>query len=316
VARTGGAPRQFTSLGVKASALAWRPDSGALVFAADADQRDEHNYGRADLWVVDLEGNSMRPTDDGYNVLQPAWSPDGEALVFRRQASARRLPVNRGPVYGAPVYLVRLRMDGVGGAQNLTADWALLPSQPQMRRQGDLYFSGGIGGNTHLFRIGSSALSVEQVTSGDRRLNGFTFSTAFDSFAYSMTGSAHPSEMYAAESGEADERKLTGFNDPVLAEVELPTEERILFPSDDGTQVEGWVLVPQDYDLAERLYPLILSIARGSTGYGEVLLWAIWGGWGVPSTEKTCSPMSTTFWPTGRWTRTVWGSPATRTVGS
>ncbi|MEE2638965.1 MAG: S9 family peptidase [Acidobacteriota bacterium] len=349
VARTGGAPRQLTSLGVNASALAWRPDSGALVFTADTEQRDEDNYGRADLWVIDLEGRTTRLIDDGYSVSQPVWSPDGESLVFRRQASlnlviatmredvlsesaesgqwetderikdelrrqqasARRAPVNHGPVHGAPVDLVRLRVAGAGGAKNLTADWDLLPSQPQMSPQGELYFSGGIGGNTHLFRIGSLASSVEQVTSGNRRLNGFTFSTAFDRVAYSVTGSVHPSEMYAAELGEVGDRKLTGFNDPVLAEVEVPTAERILYPSDDGTQVEGWVLVPPGYDPAAGPYPLILSIhggphgaygnsfafeqqlyaaaghvvvytnPRGSTGYGEAFLWAIWGGWGT-----------------------------------
>ena len=64
VSRDGGAPRQLTSLGVNVSSVTWRPDSGALAFSADTHQRNEHNYGRSDLWVVDLDGETTRLTDD------------------------------------------------------------------------------------------------------------------------------------------------------------------------------------------------------------------------------------------------------------
>ena len=86
VSRDGGAPRQLTSLGVNVSSVTWRPDSGALAFSADTHQRNEHNYGRSDLWVVDLDGETTRLTDDRYASSQPTWSPDGQFLVFRRQA--------------------------------------------------------------------------------------------------------------------------------------------------------------------------------------------------------------------------------------
>src|SRR5258708_5075494 len=56
VSREGGTPKQVTHLGVDVKSAAWRPDSAALALAADAHQRDEYSYERADLWTVDLEG--------------------------------------------------------------------------------------------------------------------------------------------------------------------------------------------------------------------------------------------------------------------
>jgi len=358
VSRDGGAPRQLTTLGVNVGNLAWRPDSRALAFSADTHQRDEHNYGRSDLWVTLLDGGTTRLTDDRYNSSQPIWSPDGQFLVFRRQAGlnlvidamrdgiiparaerrrveasqseeeriaeelrheqeeARLGRVERQPGYGAPVDLVKMRADGGGFVQVLTASWDLLPSQARFSPDGGhVCFGGGVSGNTHLFRVPSAGAQVEQVTEGDRQLSGFSFSTAFDRIAYSVTDSARPSEMYVAELGDSDDRRLTGFNEAFVEEVQLPTAERIRYPSDDGTEVEGWVLLPPGYDPADGPYPLILTIhggphgafgnrfsfehqlfaanghvvvytnPRGSTGYGEGFLWATWGGWGNLDTE-------------------------------
>ena len=67
----GGEPRQLTDLGVNASGVAWSPDGSRLAFTADAHQRDEHSYERADLWVVDLDGTVTRLTDDEYSYCQP-----------------------------------------------------------------------------------------------------------------------------------------------------------------------------------------------------------------------------------------------------
>src|SRR5215472_12385368 len=60
VARDGGVARQVTRLGVDVREPAWRPDSGALAFAADTHQREEYTYERPDLWTVDLDGKTHR----------------------------------------------------------------------------------------------------------------------------------------------------------------------------------------------------------------------------------------------------------------
>ncbi|MGH9854018.1 MAG: S9 family peptidase [Blastocatellia bacterium] len=310
VPRAGGTPKQITKFGFDAQAVAWRPDSGALLIEANAHQRDEYTYERADLWLAPLDGQVKRLTDDGYDHSSPAWAPDGRFVVFRRQQGLSQV-IQAKRNHGAPVDLYR--MPGGGGQiENLTAAWDLLPGAPSWSGDGKfVYFSGGIGGASHLFRVAASGGAVEQVTQGDRMLGAFSLSAAFDRIAYSATDSSRPSEIFSARIDGSNEKKLSGVNDAFAGGVFLSRAERILYPSKDGTQIEGWVLLPPGYDPAKGKYPLILNIhggphgaygnnfsfqfqllaangyvvlytnPRGSTNYGEKFLWATWGGWGV-----------------------------------
>ncbi|MGH9837421.1 MAG: prolyl oligopeptidase family serine peptidase [Blastocatellia bacterium] len=319
VSRAGGAPKQITKFGFNVQSAAWRPDSGALVVEANAHQRDEYLYERADLWLVTTGGQVKRLTDDGYDHGAPAWSPasspSGRFIVFRRQQGLSQVIAARQN-HGAPLDLYRIPTEG-GPVTNLTANWDLLPGAPSVSADGKfVYFSSAIGGNSHLFRVPALGGAVEQVTQGDRTLGGISLSAAFDRIAYSATDPTHPSEIFSASiagniAATVSERKISGVNEAFTSEVRLARAERILFPSKDGTQIEGWVVLPPGYNAAAGKHPMILNIhggphgaygngfsfpfqllaangyivlytnPRGSTGYGEKFLWATWGGWGV-----------------------------------
>jgi dipeptidyl aminopeptidase/acylaminoacyl peptidase len=128
--------------------------------------------------------------------------------------------------------------------------------------------------------------------------------------AYAATDTVRPPEIFSARVDGSDERKITGFHDALVEEVRLSAAEKILYPSKDGTEIEGWVLLPPGYQPTQGSYPMILSIhggphsvygnrfsfqfqlwaangyavlytnPRGSSGYGENFLYATWGGWG------------------------------------
>jgi len=304
VARDGGTPRQLTQLGVDVRSAAWKPDSSALALVADSHQRDEYSYERADLWVVDLDGKIRRLTDDGFEYDSPVWTPDGQSLIFRRQQGLNQIIQARAN-HGAAVDLYRMPA-AAGPMTNLTANWDLIPEAPVSRDQ-FIYFSADIAGDVHLFRERASGGPVEQITEGARSLGGFSFSATADRIAYTATDARHPAEVFSAHLDSTGETKLSALNEKSLNDVELSPAERIRFRSADGTEVEGWMVLPR---VAKSPYPLILSIhggphmaygeafnyefqwlaangfavlyinPRGSTGYGEKFLWATWGGWG------------------------------------
>ena len=313
VPRDGGSARQLTRLGINVEAAAWRPDSGALVLTADSQQRDEHTYERADLWIVDLDADTRRLTDDGYHHAAPAWSADGQAIVFRRHEGLDMVIAQRRSS-GAAVDLFRMPAAG-GEPENLTASWDLRPGAPTSATDGGVYFSARIGGERHLFRVAPESHTVEQVTDGPRQLSDFSFAAGFDRMAYVGTRPTRPGEVFAARYAGDGEIKLSGFNDALVGELRLRPAERIRYPSKDGTEVEGWIILPgADRQQAGRA-PLILSIhggphgaygesfsfqfqlwasqgyavlytnPRGSAGYGEDFLWATWAGWGNLDTE-------------------------------
>jgi dipeptidyl aminopeptidase/acylaminoacyl peptidase len=314
VPREGGKPRQLTRLGVRVQEVAWRPDSRALVVTADSHQRDEWIYERADLWLVPLEGEARRLTDDGHHHEAPAFSPDGRSLVFRRQLGLSAVIESRRG-QGAAVDVYAMPAEG-GALRSLTEAWDFIPGDPVFAADGRwVYFAGGVGGDAHLFRASLEGAAVERVTRGARRLGGFSFSADTRGMAYTAADPTHPAEVFAARSDGSGERALSALNAGLLREVGLRPAEPLSFHSRDGTPVEGWVILPAGYGPERRKLPLILSIhggphgayqndfsfqwqlwaargyavlytnPRGSTGYGEKFLWATWGGWGNLDSE-------------------------------
>jgi dipeptidyl aminopeptidase/acylaminoacyl peptidase len=307
VERDGGKPRQLTSLGVNVRTPSWRPDSGALAFAADTHQRDEYSYERADLFTVDLTGMVTRLTDDGFDHASPVFTTAGDALVAQREQSLNQILAARQQ-HGSPTDLYRFPLAG-GSPVNLTSAWDLIPGAPRPSADGrHVYFTAGTAGTTHLFRVAGTGGSVEQVTSGERRLSDVSIAWAGGRIAYAASSTTQPSEVFAAALDGSREQPLTQMNRAFTSEVTLRPAERLRFPSRDGTSIEGWIIMPAAP--AGVRVPLVLAIhggphgaygtdfnfqfqlmaanglavlftnPRGSTEYGEKFLWATWGGWG------------------------------------
>lgn len=309
VPRRGGEPRQLTGMDVDASGLDWRPDGQAIAFAADEHQRDEHSYPRADLWTVDLDGSVTRLTDDEFNWGGPVWSPRGDRLVSRGSAGLDVVIRERWD-HGAPTDLWLFSADGAE-RRNLTSDFDLIPGDPVWSADGsELFFSASVGGDSHLFRLQVATGGVEQVSRGEGRRGSVSYSADRSVVAYVGQSPTHPGDVFAGPLG-GDAEQLTSVNARFLEGVALQVPERLLFPSADGTEIEGWLMAPVDYSENDgREWPLILNIhggphgaygnsfsfdfqlqaakgyfvlytnPRASTGYGEDFRWATWGSWG------------------------------------
>jgi len=125
--------------------------------------------------------------------------------------------------------------------------------------------------------------------------------------AFTASDALRPAEAFASRIDGSNECRLSSFNDAWIKEVDLAHAERIHFPSKDGTQIEGWLMLPHavrppyalvlsihggphgaygsifNFEfqwLAANGYAVLFTNPRGSTGYGEKFLWATWGGWG------------------------------------
>ena len=307
----GGAERQLTQLGLRPSGTQWNKDGTALLFTADSAYRNERSYGRSDIWTVSPGASPRRLTSNaGYSYAGARYSPDGLWILAMR-TFALDMVIAQKLNHGGPVDLIVMPAGG-GAEKNLTGEWDYLPSGAQWSPDGKyVYFTGGIGGTTHLFRVAPTAGPVEQVTKGERRIGGLSFDRAMTKMAFTVGRFEAPSEISVANIDGTGERQLTHIFDPFLKSVALSSAERLQFKSADGTPVEGWLLVPYGYRRDGGPYPLIVSNHggphsavgygfdfksqyfaangyfvlqvnfRSSTGYGEKFLWATWGAWGT-----------------------------------
>jgi dipeptidyl aminopeptidase/acylaminoacyl peptidase len=316
-----GSARQLTRLGLRPENLQWRPDGGAILFTADEADLDEMAFGRSDLFLVTTDGQVTRLTDDAFEYSRASFSPDGRWITYTRSLGHDTIVTPpRLPDGGPRDFFVRPASGGE--PVNLTADWDLDAGSPQWSPDSRyLYFTAGIGGANHLFRVPAAGGPVEQVTTGERRLNGITFDKAFRRITYTVGEFDRPSDVWTADIDGRNERRLTDVHKDFLDAFQIATRppEAIRWNSTDGTPVEGFLLFPHGYDPQRGPYPLIvmnhggphsasgygfnfkhsyfnangyfvfLPNFRSSSGYGDAFKWGTWGAWGTNDGEDVVS---------------------------
>lgn len=308
---TGGNASAITKLGLRPTGVQWVPDNSGVIFSADSTYRDELSYGRTDIWSVTRDGMLRRLTPRGeFDYNGARLSPDGRILMATRQLTRDHV-IAKKLDHGGAVDIVVMSPNG-SGENNLTETWDYLPSNVQWSPDNKyIYFEGGVGGTTQLFRVSPNGGGIEQLTKGQRNHSGITFNKAFTKIVYTVGVFEKPSDVFIANVDGTDEKQLTNVHEAFLNEVSLSKSDRLLFKSADGTEIEGWITYPYNYRLNAGPYPLIVSSHggphaattyglnfknqyfaangyfvletnfRSSTNYGEKFLWATWGAWGT-----------------------------------
>ena len=309
---------QLTRLGLRPTSVDWSPDNTTIAFIADSNYRSERKYARTELYSVTTDGVVKRLTPNTqYDYAGAAYSPNGKWILTTR-GLADDYVIGKKLTYGGANDLVLVPANG-GAEINLTKDWDYLPTRAFWSTDGAfVYFTGEVGGATHLFRVSATGGAVQQVTTGERRLAGFSYDKALTRMAYTVGVMERPAEIFVAGIDGSGETQLTHVHDDVLNEVAVSRTEHLRYKSADGTPIEGWLVMPAGYR-ADRKYPLIVASHggphsadgygfnfknqylaangyfvlfvnfRSSTGYGEKFLWGTWGAWGSKDGQDVMS---------------------------
>ncbi len=316
----GGTARQLTDLQFDVGGVTWSSDGRRIFFTGNERQDDEHNPDNTgDIWSVAVAGGSVRRlTTNPGSESAPALSPDGGSIAYLSSPA-------RGEQ--TDILVQDVGPDGSlrGLALNLTADWDLQPGAPSWSEDGSrIRFSAGTGGNSHLFAVPATGGELAQVTAGDRRLSGFSFTSDDQAMAFTATDPVTPNELYVAAGDGSTEQKATGFNDDWLSDITLMPAERIAWMMEDSVEVEGWVVRPVD-EVPGRSYPMVLKIhggphsaygntffptfhvlsaagfyvlytnPRGSSGYGHAFQYATREQWGIVDREDYLAGVDATL---------------------
>jgi dipeptidyl aminopeptidase/acylaminoacyl peptidase len=304
----------LTTEDLRPTNIVWHPNGKLLAFVADPDWRNELKYESPDVYTVTINGVVTRLTNDGYVYSDLEFSPDGQYLAWARTFGTDMV-IEQKLNHGGPRDLFVLPIGTGGNVRpiNLTANWDLEPGDARFAPDGQfLYFSAGIGGETHLFKVSVPGGVVTQITKGPRRLTGFSYDSTMTKVAYTASTHDSPGELYVSNIDGSGEKPLTHVLSPFLDTIAFGQTDRLEWASKDGTKIEGWLTHPTpdkrpaagvtaplivfshggphsatgySFDFKKQFfaaqgYFVLDTNFRSSTNYGEAFKWATWGAWG------------------------------------
>ncbi|MFD1849941.1 S9 family peptidase [Oceanobacillus bengalensis] len=135
------------------------------------------------------------------------------------------------------------------------------------RDEKSIYFIATDFGATGLYQASFNS-EVEVLYKNDNHIFGFSYEATSDSFILGVSTPIDPCNFYSFRKG-ADLTQLTNSNALFLEEVAVIEPEVLVIPTEDGLELQGWLLRPYGYKDGEK-YPFILEVHGGPHAmYGQ-----------------------------------------------
>jgi dipeptidyl aminopeptidase/acylaminoacyl peptidase len=282
------------------------PDGKWIAMAINATPPPYRERTNLDIYVIPADGTGALKdltATNPYTDDSPRFAPDGRSIYYIREAK-----YNAGNRRIARIDLAS------GASTTLTNAYDRSFEPVSFSSDGKTLYSGSEDrGVVGVFRLSADG-------SGLSRLYAMGTSTGLNarggSIVLANEASDRPSEIYTLDAARGAVRRLTKFNDSMLAGFDLGKTESKEFRGAGGDTVQMFVTYPPGFD-ASKKYPLVqilhggphtmfrddfgyrwnqhlfaspgYVVARvnrhGSTGFGEAFVGSIDGNWGEKPTE-------------------------------
>lgn len=236
--------------------FSFSPEGARIAFSAQRDP-DLISSFSADIYVVNVADGAVKKIVDTPGPDQnPHWSPDGKQIAYETSGGSRYFFYTNGHIAVVPAE---------GGAPRVLSsafdeDANLLRWAPE-----GIYFSALQKTTSSLFLLDPQSKAVKQIVMpGSAIANSFSFTKEFQQVAYRGSGENQYGEVYVASLSAPAPVRLTRAGDQ-LSGFAPGRREVIRWKSGDGTEIEGVLIKPADFD-AKKKYPLLVVIHGGPTG--------------------------------------------------
>lgn len=236
--------------------FSFSPDGTRIAFSAQRDP-DLISAFSSDIYVVTVsDGAVKKVVDTDGPDRNPQWSPDGRQIAYETSGGNKYFYYTNAGIAVVPA-------EG-GKPQILTSEFDEDADLLRWAPEG-IYFSALQKTNSGLFVLDPASKTVKPIAmSGSTIANGFSFSKDFKRVAYRGAGQNQYGEVYETSLASPAPMRLTHASDQQSG-FTLAKREVVRWKSGDGTEIEGVLIKPADFDPKKR-YPLLVVIHGGPTG--------------------------------------------------
>jgi dipeptidyl aminopeptidase/acylaminoacyl peptidase len=251
-----GAERRLTDTDHRIGSFSVAPNGDRILFTSRIENR-RNQQNLSEIQLLEVETGTIRQlTDNSAPEGRLSWAPDGRSFAYTARTDGEwELLLDKIWVMdpdGGGRRIVSGAFDGNIG--NLV--WAPDASE--------ILFSGLHGTNNNLYRINLGSDSIEQITSSVGSLAPSSFSRDRAKMAYVFQDFDTPADIWVGLTDGTGAVQLTDVNSTITDELVLGQGEVIRWESRDGTEIEGILMLPAEYQSG--VLPLLLHIHGGPAG--------------------------------------------------
>ena len=250
-----GSVRQLSPADMYVYEYDWAPDSQSFALTA-AHGEGDNNWYIAQLYTLAPSGEMKSIYKPPLQIAVPRWSPHGKSVAFIGGLMSDE-GATGGDIFSVP-------STGRGEARNLTPGIKASPSWLTWRSAGEILFTENLDGSAAVatLDLGGGKISTlwtapEEISTG--AWGAFAVSLARDgkTSAIIRQSFSRPPEIWAGQVGSW--QQVTHTNQQLR-----PTwgEARNIHWTNDGMQVQGWLLYPANYDPNQR-HPMVVTVHGG-----------------------------------------------------
>ncbi len=210
-----------------------------------------------EIYLLSVDSGEVRTlvTGPGY-YSGPRWSPDSESILYLTSGGDSTSnfysnnQIYRVPANGGPSTRLAACLDENVANVRWTPQGIFLLAREKTKR--------------HLYRVNPSTGGVSRMSFGPDRIWSVDFSADGTTLAMSGQTDTTLTENYRGSLGGADLTLVTDMTAQIQG-WEVGSSEVVAWESYDGTEIEGVLHKPADFDL-DKQYPLMVIIHGGPTG--------------------------------------------------